>query len=528
MSKGFADFLSHRTSGLRSTCRKAKLLKGQALFYWDSTGKRYIYNLVTKERFRDKPNQSTQFKTLEAMKIHSSTNSVSTVALPNIGCGLDQTKWQEVVKLLRDIFAYADVQIVVYNLEENGFLALSAESDANFFADAEIRRYSEQFLLENHELETDFTNDSKSCQPTCDKQFSILPEKDHNNQLIDHYLRYQPKELINYRKEFDIQYPDITDEELILLIDMLVHARDVYSQRNFDVSKTGQKFHVTLKPIVELKRQRHGKVPLHLKEKLEKLLTQLKNAAIVREMGDDDEMGSLFVNPIILMRKNDYVKLVVDARYLNSLTNQTNYYRPLEPVQTIMTRVNGKVFSVSDLSCAYHQVPLSSELRKLTSFIIDRKQYTYTRCFCGLRRLPKFFSRLLTIFFNQLIKKKQAITYIDDSIRQSQNQIEKFTVINEYHTLLRKAGLKAAPDKTFFFLKKNTSLGHVTSPGGIQPIAKRVKDLKNLNSPESKQDVMKFLGCSGFYSCYIKNLQVFMLPTHMLTLNAILELSRRL
>ena len=63
---------------------------------------------------------------------------------------------------------------------------------------------------------------------------------------------------------------------MILLIDMLVDARDVYSQHKFDVGKTRQNFHVTLKPNVELKRQRPSKVPLHLKEKLEKLLTQLK------------------------------------------------------------------------------------------------------------------------------------------------------------------------------------------------------------------------------------------------------------
>ena len=114
-------------------------------------------------------------------------------------------------------------------------------------------------------------------------------------------------------------------------------------------AKAVRTFNFTLKPIVELKRQRTSKVPLHLKEKLEKLLTQLKDADIIREMGDDDEMGSLFVNSIILMPKNDYVKLVIDARYLNSVTDLTNYW-PLEPVQMIMTRVNGKLFSVSDLS----------------------------------------------------------------------------------------------------------------------------------------------------------------------------------
>ena len=84
------------------------------------------------------------------------------------------------------------------------------------------------------------------------------------------------------------------------------------------------------------------------------------------------------------MPKNDYVKLVIDRRYLNSLTGLTNYSWPLEPVQMIMTRANGKVFSVSDLFCAYHQVTWRPETQKLTSFIIGRKQYTYTRGFYGL------------------------------------------------------------------------------------------------------------------------------------------------
>ena len=146
---------------------------------------------------------------------------------------------------------------------------------------------------------------------------------------------------------------------------MLVDARDVYSQHEFDLGKTRQTFHVTLKPNFELKGQRPSKVTLHLKEKLEKLLTQLKDADIIRGMGDDDQMGSLFVNPIILMPKNDYVKLVIDARFLNSVTDLTIYSWPLELVQMIVARVNDKVFSVSDLSCACHQVPLSPETQSV-------------------------------------------------------------------------------------------------------------------------------------------------------------------
>ena len=285
-----------------------------------------------------------------------------------------------------------------------------SEGDPDFYAEDEIERYSEEFYLNDKDLETDFSRDAKSCQPTYDEQFRTFQEKDYNDQQIEHSLQYQPKELVQYVKDFDFQFSDITDEEMTLLIDMLIDSRDVNSQHKFDVGKTRQKFHVTLKPNEELKKQRPCKVPLHLKEKLVKLLTQLKDADIIREMGDADEMASLFVNPIILMTESDYVKLVIDARFLNTVTDLTNYSWHLEPVQMIRTRVNGKFFSVSDLSCAYHQVPLSPETQKLTSFINGGRQYTYTRGFYGLCGLPIFFSRLMTIHSEPLIKKKQAIT----------------------------------------------------------------------------------------------------------------------
>ena len=73
-----------------------------------------------------------------------------------------------------------------------------------------------------------------------------------------------------------------------------------------------------------------------------------------------------------------------------------------------------------------------------------------------------------------------------------------FTVTNECHTPLVEDVLKAAPKKEHFFPKKAKSLGHFLSPQVIQPMAKQVKDLKNLKSPESKRKFMKVLGCLGF------------------------------
>ena len=144
MSKQFTDLLLQRIPGLRDTCKRTKLLTGQAFPFWGHNGNRYIYNLVTKTKFFEKLNLPTLSLTLEETKSHARLYGISTIAIPKIGCGLDQMNWQVVVKLLRDIFAYSNIRIVVYNLEENGVHALSAEGDPDFYAEDEIERYSEE------------------------------------------------------------------------------------------------------------------------------------------------------------------------------------------------------------------------------------------------------------------------------------------------------------------------------------------------------------------------------------------------
>ena len=105
---------------------------GQVYSFWDSTRRYYIFNFATKEKFCGQPDLWFLSRILEATKIHASTNGVPTVAVPIISCGLDQRIWREIVKLLRDISAHADEQIVVYTLDKNGVHAMSAEGDADF------------------------------------------------------------------------------------------------------------------------------------------------------------------------------------------------------------------------------------------------------------------------------------------------------------------------------------------------------------------------------------------------------------
>ena len=79
---------------------------------------------------------------------------------------------------------------------------------------------------------------------------------------------------------------------------------------------------IPLKKDCEFKKQRPSKVPLHLRDKLEALMDELIQAGIIRELNEHNDLNSWFVNPIIILPKNDYVKLVIDARYLTQLRIQ--------------------------------------------------------------------------------------------------------------------------------------------------------------------------------------------------------------
>ena len=54
-------------------------------------------------------------------------------------------------------------------------------------------------------------------------------------------------------------------------------------------------------------------------------------------MGNDKEMGSEFINPIVIIPKGNTVKVVLDARYLNSITDLGRYSWPLEPIGSLLT-----------------------------------------------------------------------------------------------------------------------------------------------------------------------------------------------
>ena len=86
------------------------------------------------------------------------------------------------------------------------------------------------------------------------------------------------------------------------------------------------------------KKQRISKVPIHLRERIQKLLDVLKKHVIIAPVNKEQlSTGNTFTNPVIILCKGESLKIVFDARYLNSMIDESKCNWPIEPVDIALT-----------------------------------------------------------------------------------------------------------------------------------------------------------------------------------------------
>ena len=111
--------------------------------------------------------------------------------------------------------------------------------------------------------------------------------------------------------------------------------------------------------------------------------------------------------------------------------------------------------------------------------------------------------------FRPLILNKNAITYFDDVFMQSQTEDEMFTVFEKYHQILLQENIKAAPDKSHFFLTRVKFLGHFIETNVITPLKSRINAIQKLQPPSNTKKIQEFLGVLNFLSENVYKMQLY-------------------
>ncbi|WP_187106735.1 macro domain-containing protein [Fusobacterium mortiferum] len=73
-----------------------------------------VFNLITKEKYWQKPSYKSLEESLLEMKEKLSKNkNIKKLVIPKIGCGLDRLSWDKVEPMVQEIFKDLDIEIVV-------------------------------------------------------------------------------------------------------------------------------------------------------------------------------------------------------------------------------------------------------------------------------------------------------------------------------------------------------------------------------------------------------------------------------
>ena len=77
----------------------------------------------------------------------------------------------------------------------------------------------------------------------------------------------------------------------------------------------------------------------------------------------------------------EFIKNVLDARYLNSLIDESKCNWPIELIQAILTELHRHYFTTAGKNSAYNQIPLDEKSRRVTKFVIGNQQYELNKFF---------------------------------------------------------------------------------------------------------------------------------------------------
>lgn len=116
--KGIAVDFDKNFRGMKSYCGdiiNKNGIKSPSVIYY-SNDKDSVFNLYTKEKYYKKPTYITITECINIMQKICADRNIKKLAMPRIGCGLDNLKWCVVREIIKSTFENYDIEIIIRRL----------------------------------------------------------------------------------------------------------------------------------------------------------------------------------------------------------------------------------------------------------------------------------------------------------------------------------------------------------------------------------------------------------------------------
>ena len=214
-------------------------------------------------------------------------------------------------------------------------------------------------------------------------------------------------------------------------------------------------------------------------------------------------------------QKERWFREALDFRRLNLATRKDSF--PIPRTQDCLDALeSAKVFSTSDITSAYNQIPVREQDIPKTAFISKYGLFEFTTMPFGLCNSAATFQKLTEVALNGL----QWITcliYLDDVIIFSASFDDHLVQLSDVLARTADAGLKLKPRKCHFFEEEVAFLGHLVSSNGVLPHPGNSNKLVEWPAPTNVTEVRGILGLGNYYRRFVRDFSKIVQPLIKLT-----------
>jgi predicted aspartyl protease len=308
-----------------------------------------------------------------------------------------------------------------------------------------------------------------------------------------------------------IQLGDIDDKVKQQFLKIVYQYQDVFDWNNDELGCTPLiKHRIITEDVPPIRSRPYRMCPAEI-ESLKYELNKLSELGVIRPS------NSPWSSPIILVKKKDNsYRLVIDYRKLNAITKKDAYALPR--IETLLdTLGNASIFSALDMRSGFYQVALAEDSIEKSAFATAQLgQWEFTRMPMGLCNSVGTFQRMVDIVFRDLIN-KSLVAYIDDLNCFSKTHEDHLVDLEKLFNCVRVANLKLNISKCFFFKQNLSFLGYIITTDGLETDPAKIEKVKNFPTPTTVTQIKSFIGIASYYRRFIKNFAAIARPLHNLT-----------
>ncbi|XP_046422345.1 uncharacterized protein LOC124180641 [Neodiprion fabricii] len=273
------------------------------------------------------------------------------------------------------------------------------------------------------------------------------------------------------------------------VINLILHHKEHFSEKPGCTNIYEHKIRlINDKPFI----RRSYPIPIALKSAVDLEIREMLRSGII------ERSISPFCNPLrIVQKKDNRVRICLDARYLNDIIESDNESPSL--IAEILQKYFGvEYFSSVDLTHGYWQISLERESRPYTAFLHGSTLYQFCRIPFGLKTAGSGFIRALNIAFNNDFT-TFLTPYVDDLLVASNNFKQHLEHLDLIFTRLKQYNFTLRLRKSTFFSNTLPFLGFILSTEGVSPDPEKLKIIRDFAQPENKKQLQKFFGVCNYY-----------------------------